>query len=29
MPREDAARKARKRLEHGYVNLYPQFRDKT
>lgn len=26
MPREAAARKAHKRIEHGYVNLYPQFR---
>ena len=29
MSREDAARKARKQLEHGYVNLYSQFRDET
>lgn len=26
MPREAAARKAHKRIEHGYVNLYPKFR---
>lgn len=26
LSREDAARKAHKRIEHGYVNLYPKFR---
>jgi uncharacterized peroxidase-related enzyme len=28
MSRELAARRARQRLEHGYVNLYPAFREK-
>jgi hypothetical protein len=28
MPQELAARRARQRVERGYVNLYPVFRDK-
>jgi uncharacterized peroxidase-related enzyme len=29
MSPETAAKRARQRLEHGYVNLYPAFREKT
>jgi uncharacterized peroxidase-related enzyme len=29
MTREDAATKALKRIEHGYLNLYPSFREKA